>query len=165
MKKLRLPPFLLAVLLAAAAGLRAAPEDKPADKHKDHDHHHASGDVHKPLMGGQLVEIGEHQFNLELKYDGERGVLQAWILDAHAENFVRVPFLTFAIQEEEGQKRVITLKAIGSEISGETPGDSSSFEGEARWLGEIEHFDGIVPAITIRGAEFRDVDFHFHPKG
>jgi len=161
MKILRRLSLFSAALLVAAAGLRAAPDDK----HKDHDHHSGSDHAHKPLMGGQLVEIGEHRFNLELKYDAERGVLQAWILDAHAENFVRVPLLSFAVREEDDPKRVITLHAVGSEISGETPGDSSSFEGEARWLGEIDHFDGVVPVLTIRGTEFRDIDFHFHPKG
>lgn len=158
-------------LLAAGLALLIAPvgcQKAPEAAHDTHDAHagHKHGDhVHKPLMGGQLVEVGEHQFNLEFKYDTERGVLQAWVLDAHAENFVRLPLASFVVQEEDGAKRTITLRAIANPVSGETVGDSSSFEGEARWLGEIKHFDGLVPTILIRGQEFKGIDFHFHPTG
>jgi hypothetical protein len=155
--------FIFAAFFAGLA-LLASAADKSADPHAGHAHKHGSGHVHKPLMGGQLVEIGEHQFNLEFKYDRERGVLQAWVLDAHAENFVRIAALSFEVQEEDGEKRTIVLRALGNDISGEKPGDSSSFEGEAKWLGAIEHFDGVVKAIKIRDLEFRDIDFHFHPQ-
>ena len=153
----------LAALFAGLALFLCA-ADKSADPHAGHEHKHGSGHVHKPLMGGQLVEVGEHQFNLEFKYDRERGVLQAWVLDAHAENFVRIAALSFDVQEEDGAQRTITLRALGNEITGEKPGDSSSFEGEAKWLAEIKHFDGLVKAIKIRDLEFRDIDFHFHPQ-
>lgn len=137
----------------------------PADGHAGHGHEAGGGHAHKPLMGGQLVAVGDHQFNLEFKYDRVRGVLQAWVLDAHAENFVRVSMGLFDVQEAGGAKRTITLRAQANEISGETVGDTAAFEGEARWLGEVGHFDGIVKAIKVRGMEFRDIDFHFHPQG
>lgn len=159
----------LLLLGSILAGLGCAKKETaaatPADAHAGHDHAAHSGHAHKPLMGGELVGVGEHQYNLEFKYDPARGVLQAWVLDAHAENFVRVATPSFEVQEEEGQKRTITLRALGNEISEEKPGDTSSFEGEAAWLGAIEHFDGIVKAIKVRDHEFRDIDFHFHPKG
>ncbi len=131
-----------------------------ADPHAGHNH---GGHVHKPLMGGELVELGAHQFNLEFKYDAARGVLQAWVLDAHAENFVRVGMASFDIQEAAGARRVVTLQAVGNTITGETPGDTSAFEGAAPWLKEVKHFDGVVRAVKVRGAEFRDVAFHLHP--
>lgn len=114
-------------------------------------------------MGGQLVALGDHQYNLELKFDMVRGVLQAWVLDAHAENYVRVGMTLFDVQEAGGLKRTITLHAQANEISGETVGDTALFEGEARWLGEVGHFDGVVKAVKVRGVDFRDVAFHFHP--
>lgn len=158
------PLVLLTLLSLLAAG--CAKKDNVSSAPDAHaGHAHGSGHAHKPLMGGELVEVGEHQFNLEFKFDEKRGVLQAWVLDAHAENFVRVAMASFDVQEEEGQKRTITLRAVANEISGEKPGDTSAFEGEARWLGEIEHFDGLVKAIKVRDSEFRDIDFHFHPKG
>jgi len=132
-----------------------------ADPHAGHNH--GSGHAHKSLMGGELVEVGDHQFNLEFKYDAARGVLQAWVLDAHAENFVRVSMAAFDVQEEGGERRTVTLRAIGNDITGEKVGDTSSFEGAAPWLKDIKHFDGVVKAIKVRDLEFRDIDFHFHP--
>jgi len=134
----------------------------PADEHGHAGHGHG-GHAHKPLMGGELVEVGEHQFNLEFKFDAARGVLQTWVLDAHAENFVRVALPSFELVEAEGARRTIVLQAVANPISGETVGDTSSFEGAAPWLREIKHFDGVVKAITVRGASFHDLEVHFHP--
>lgn len=143
-----------------AAAAKAATEAK-ADSHAGHNH--GSGHVHKPLMGGELVEVGEHQFNLEFKFDAARGVLQAWVLDGHAENFVRVAMASFDVQEADGAKRLITLHAVANDITGEKVGDTSAFEGAAPWLREVKHFDGVVKAIRVRGQDFRDLDFHLHP--
>src|SRR5690606_17491649 len=99
----------------------------------------------------------------ELKFDPARGVLKVWILDAHAENFVRVRMAAFDVQEEGGAQRTITLRAVANPLSGETAGDTSSFEGDAPWLRQIEHFDGVVRAIRVRDLDFRDISFHFHP--
>ncbi len=151
-----------AVTLGSKDSLDAKPA-APAEAHGHEGHGHGGGHAHKPLMGGELVEVGEHQFNLEFKFDTARGVLQAWVLDAHAENFVRVALPSFELVEAEGARRGIVLQAVANEISGETVGDTSSFEGAAPWLREIKHFDGVVKAITVRGVEFRDIDFHFHP--
>ena len=139
----------------------AAPAEAPG--HEGHGHGHGGGHAHKPLMGGELVEVGEHQFNLEFKFDAARGVLQAWVLDAHAENFVRVAMPSFEVREAGGAKRTVVLQAVANPISGETVGDTSSFEGAAPWLGGIKHFDGVVKAVTVRGVEFRDIGFHLHP--
>lgn len=156
---------LATLVLIVATGCSRKDAALASGDHAGHDHGQGAGHAHKPLMGGQLIGVGEHQFNLEFKYDVVRGVLQAWVLDAHAENFVRVSMALFDVQEADGQRRTITLRAQANEISGETVGDTSAFEGEARWLGEIGHFDGIVKAIKVRGVEFRDIDFHFHPRG
>ena len=48
--------------------------------------------VHVAPHGGQLLEVGEHGsgFNLELLLHPD-GFLKIYVLDAHAENFVRIP--------------------------------------------------------------------------
>jgi hypothetical protein len=143
----------------------ACSKKESTDAHTGQGHANGSGHAHQPLMGGELVGIGEHQFNLEFKYDTTRGVLQAWVLDGHAENFVRVSMALFDVQEAGGQLRTITLRALANEMSGEKVGDTSAFEGEAHWLGEVAHFDGIVKAIRVRDTDFRDIAFHLHPKG
>lgn len=123
----------------------------------------ATGHVHKAPNGGELVELGAHQFNLEFRYDAARGMLRAWVLDGHAQEFVRVSMAAFEVQEDNGARRVITLRAMANELTGENVGDSSSFEGEAPWLKDIKHFDGVVKAVRVREVDFRDVKFHFHP--
>lgn len=159
MKKLH----LLFVALALV-GLSACSKKQAATHDADHaGHDHGSGHAHKALMGGELVELGEHQFNLELKFDAARGVLQVWILDSHAENFVRVGMAAFDVQEADGAKRVIVLRPVSNALTGETHGDTSAFEGEAPWLREVQHFDGVVKALRVRGVDFRDVKFHLHP--
>lgn len=150
--------LLVSTLLLTACARREPAPAEPAGAHLQD-----SGHAHKPLMGGQLVPVGDHQFNLEFKYDAARGVLQAWVLDGHAENFVRVSMALFDVQEAGGQKRTITLRALENGMSGEKAGDSSSFEGEAAWLGGTGHFDGVVKAIKVRDTTFRDIAFHFHP--
>lgn len=155
---------LVTLVLLLAPGCSKKEGVASTDAHAAHDHAHGAGHPHKPLMGGQLVEVGEHQFNLEFKYDAARGVLQAWVLDGHAEKFVRVSMSLFDVQEAGGQKRTITMHALANAMTGEKPGDTSAFEAEARWLGEIGHFDGVVKVIRVRGADFRDIKFHFHPR-
>ncbi len=153
-----LVPLLLVSLLVAAC----KPRD-PAPSQAATGAPAASGHAHKSLMGGQLVELGDHEANLELKYDAARGVLQAWVLDGHAENFVRVSMALFDVQEAAGARRTITLRAVANGITGENVGDTSSFEGEASWLGGVGHFDGIVKALKVRDVVYRDIPFHFHP--
>lgn len=134
---------------------------RDAHGHAGHDHGH--GHVHTAPNGGELVELGDHQFNVELLYDKQRGVLRAWMLDAHAENFVRVAMDSFDVQEEGGQHRTITLRATANNLTGETAGDTSYFEGEAPWLREVKHFDGVIKALRVRGTDFRNVKIHLHP--
>jgi hypothetical protein len=150
-----------AILLLLMLGLVGCSRQEPAAAQPAPD----QGHQHAAPNGGQLVELGEHQFNLEFKYDAARGMLQAWVLDGHAENFVRVNMALFDVQETNGQQRTITLRALANGMTGEKVGDTSAFEGEAAWLGGIGHFDGVVKAIKVRDAVFRDVTFHFHPQG
>ncbi|MDP2138438.1 MAG: hypothetical protein Q8J74_11370 [Candidatus Didemnitutus sp.] len=123
----------------------------------------ATGHSHTAPNGGELVELGDHAFNLELRYDAARGRLRAWVLDGHAQNFVRVAMASFDVQEDGGARRVITLHATANDLTGEVAGDTSYFEGDAPWLREIKHFDGILKAARVRDVDFRDVKFHFHP--
>src|SRR5688500_2278609 len=108
--------LLICVSLLAGAGCS---KKKSADAHAGHGHPPGSAHAHQPLMGGELVGIGEHQFNLEFKYDAARGVLLAWILDGHAVNFIRVSMALFDVQEAGGQQRTITLRALANERSEE----------------------------------------------
>jgi hypothetical protein len=168
-------PLALAVTLLAGCGKKQSGDVPHYGSAKSRDarsaadphagHNHGSGHVHRAPNGGELVELGDHQFNLEFKYDAGRGVLQVWVLDAHAENFIRIGMDAFEVVEDGGQRRVVTLQATANAMTGETVGATSYFEGAAPWLGAIKHFDGVVRAVRVRGVDFRDVRFHFHPTG
>lgn len=122
----------------------------------------AGGHEHHAPHGGVLVELGGHQASLELRFDGTRGVLQAWLLDAHAENFVRTDQPGFEIEARAGGAvHAVRFVAVANAMTGETVGDTATFEAPADWLRAAKAFDGRVKAITVRGVTFQDVPFKF----
>lgn len=122
----------------------------------------AAGHAHVAPHGGTLVEVGEHQFNLEFLFDESRGVLQAWFLDAHAENFVRVALPGFEVTATAGEKNyTLTFAPVANAVTGETAGDTAQFEAAAPWLRDAKAFDGVVKAVTVRGVSFSGIAFNF----
>ena len=116
------------------------------------------GHVHTAPHGGTLIELGQHAYNLELVRDAAAGKLSIYILDGHAENFIRI-----AAKEIEvvaiagGQRRPLTLTAVANPATGETVGNTSQFEATADWLKSTAEFPGTVTAVDIRGTVFRNV--------
>lgn len=140
---LRLPLVLSLALFLAACGRK-----EPAPSHP-------GGHVHVAPHGGTLIEIGEHAFNLELLRDAATGKLTAWVLDGHAENFVRlkVPAIE-GLATFGAEKRPFQLKAVANPATGETAGDTSQFEMQADWLKTKDAFTVTIPALEIRGRKF-----------
>ncbi len=120
--------------------------------------HSGGGHAHTAPHGGTLIELGEHAYNLELVRDAAAGKLTVYILDGHAENFVRI-----AAKEIEvvaiagGQRRPLVLTAVANPATGETVGNTSQFEASADWLKSTAEFPGTVTAVDIRGTVFRNV--------
>ena len=125
----------------------------------------ASAHEHHPPHKGTLVEFGEEFAHLELVLDPATGKLTAYALDGEAEKAVRLKQTEIVI-EITGVKDLpsITLKAQGSALSDEKPGDTSEFNATSDKLKDVKNFDGVVKALTIRGKDFKDVKFNF-PKG
>lgn len=142
-------------LLVASFLLAGCARKEPAvSSHGAHAHHAPNG--------GMLVELGEHQFNLEFKFDESRGVVQAWLLDGHAENFVRTDLPGFVVEAHQGgTAAVLRFVAIGNSMSGEAVGDTSYFEAPAEWLRSVNAFDGRVNEITVRGVRFANITFSY----
>ncbi len=140
---LRLPLLLALSLFLAACG------------RKDAGPSHPGGHVHLAPHGGTLLEIGEHAYNLELLRDAAAGKLTAWVLDGHAENFVRlkVPAIEGVATLGTG-KRPFLLQAVANPATGETVGDTSQFEVQGDWLKTAEAFTVSIPALEIRGRKF-----------
>lgn len=133
---------------------------------KDHDHAPAApgGHVHTAPHGGTLVEIGAHAYNLELLLDSAAGRLTAWVLDAHAENFVRVKAPAIEIAAQVGTaRRTLTLAAVANRATGETVGDTSQFEAQADWLKHTASFSGSITVLEIRGTKFERIAFNVVP--
>ena len=134
----------------------------PACGEKEHRHAPASvgRHVHTALHGGTLVEIGDHAYNLELLLDPAAGRLTAWVLDAHAENFVRLRPPTIELTVTAGgDQQALTLAAVANSATGETVGDTSQFEAQAAWLKGATGLAGSIGALEIKGAKFERIAF------
>jgi len=104
------------------------------------------------------VVLGDEQFHLELVLDAPTGTLQAYVLDAEMENFVRSPAPSIEIE------RILVLSAVANPMTGETVGDTSLFQARADWLRSAGSFDAVLRSIPIRGTTFSGIKFNY-PKG
>ncbi len=154
MKKLFLAAMTCVLVLTGCDKREASAAKSPAGA--------SHGHAHTAPHGGTLVEVGAHQFNLEFLFDASRGVLQAWFLDAHAENFVRVALPGFEITATAGGKSyTLAFVPVANAVTGETANDTSLFEAPAAWLGDAKAFDGVIKAVTVRGVSFSNITVHF----
>jgi hypothetical protein len=147
MKTLRLLFGVLAITTLVACGKK----DHAHEKHGEH--------THVAPHGGTLVELGDHAYNLELVRNNEAGKLSAYVLDGHAEKFVRINTSAIELVAMPGGTFTrLSLKAIANPVTGETVGDTSQFEAQADWLKTAGEFAGIVTA-EIRGVKFEKVEY------
>ncbi len=122
----------------------------------------AHGHVHTAPHGGFLVAFAHHA-NLELVLDRKTGTLEAYALDAHAENFVRLAQPSIGITvKADGTTKQIVLEAVANPATGETVGRTSCFRGQTDWLKERTQWDGVIDSIEILGQIFTATPFHFH---
>lgn len=133
-----------------------------------HDHASAAaagaghGHEHHAPHGGTPVVLGDEAYHLELVADAGRGVLQAFVLDGHMENFIRCNAASFEIiATAAGEKRPLLFLPVGDPATGEKPGDTSLFEARADWLKTTPRFDGVLTQLVIRGTTFGGVNFTF----
>ena len=145
--KLSVAPAFAAIVLLILNGCSRPASSTSAGSH-----------THQSPHGGTLVEIGEHAYNLELVRDPAAGKLTAYVLDGHAENFIRITAPSFdLIAFTGGEKRPLSLRAVANTATGETVGDTSQFEAQADWLKTTAEFPGEIPALEIRGTRFQKV--------
>ena len=157
---LRAPLAVLLLCALAACSKQSEHKDYSkvpgGDAHAGHNH---GGHAHAAPHGGTLVELGDHAYNVELLRDAATGKLTVWVLDAHAENFVRIAAPTLELAAMPGGKFTpLTLKAVANHGTGETVGNTSQFEVQADWLKTAGAFSGIV-TVEIKGTKFEKVGF------
>ncbi len=122
----------------------------------------SGGHGHASAHGGVAVELGDHQYHLDFVAEPSTGVLKAWVMDAHAENFVRVTNASWSVRiTAAGVENELALQAQGNAATGEKEGDSSLFLGQADWLKGVERFTAVVPSIEIRGQTYKDLRFSY----
>ena len=134
---------------------------------EDSSHNHqgegGSKHVHVAPHGGQLVEVGEHGsgFNLELVHHFD-GFLQIYILDAHAENFVRIggDFIELTMPGENNTVDRIICEAIPDPVTGETVGNTSLFTSTER-ITDILPLQAMIPRLSILDYTFENIEVNF----
>lgn len=118
----------------------------------------SAGHVHTAPHGGTLVEVGDHAYNLELVRDGIAGKITVYVLDGHAENFVRIAAPSIdLVAFVRGERRALSLQAVANPATGETVGNTAQFEARADWLKSTAEFPGQIDSLDIRGTKFQGI--------
>jgi len=107
--------------------------------------------------------LGEEFAHIEIVLDAGTGKLSAFALDGEAEKSVRVKQSEIEVAVKNPAV-VIKLGGIANTLTGETAGDTSEFSGQSDRLKGATDFDGAIKTISIKGKQFKDVEFNF-PKG
>ena len=147
--------FLFAILIALfVVGCAEHQHDESCESH-------GGLHVHKALLGGQLMALGEHGsgYNLELLID-ENNHFSVYILDAHAENFVRIEQESLQVDLSDGNTTSLILHAVADSATGETVGNTSHFKTK----GTVEKFlplNGIIEMIEIGSKQYPEIEFIF----
>ena len=119
-------------------------------------HHHAAP------HGGTLVELGEHQFNVEFVLDATAGTLTAYVLDGHAENFIRIPSGSWMVEARVGeQTESLTFVPQSNAATGEIIGNTSQYMAQADWLKTAAAFAATIQELDIKGTKYTGVVFNF----
>ncbi len=140
---------LVAVLFLVGCG---GDSSSHADDHSEGSHGHTA------KYGGKLVELGRHEANLEFVFVPTEGRLTAYALDAHAENFVRLPIEGITAQVTvNGAEQTLVLRPMGNSATGEKPGDTSQFQGTSDGLKSATRIEVLVKELPFKSKQFRDI--------
>ena len=154
MHRIALPIALLA--LVACGG-----EDALQHDGQGHDGHAAVDHAaHAPRMGGTLIELGEHELQLELVYDAQAGRLTVYVWDGHVEHPVRTAAASApVVLDLDGAEVALALAARADVLTGETVGDSARFEVDDPRLKGLSAVSGRIGPIAIAGRSWGPVEF------
>lgn len=121
--------------------------------------------VHTAPHGGQLIELGDHQYNAELVLADKKPLLTIYLLGAHAEVPVAIEDKTLTLKVEVDEKeQELTFKANPMEKDPE--GKSSRFELDAE-TSPLKSLDHVHASLSVK---FGDESFsgslgHDHDHG
>jgi hypothetical protein len=128
----------------------------------DHSGHDHGGHQHDAPHGGTLVELGEHEYNLEFVHDAAAGTLTAYVLDGHAEMFVKISSGSWTVEAKAAEKtETLSFAPQANAATGEIIGNTSQFVAQAEWLKTATGFEGTLGDLDIRGKKYAGVKFKF----
>jgi len=132
---------------------------------QEHSHEPAHDDHnHAPKYGGQLVELGAHEFQVELLLYPETGALEAYLWDGHVERAVPSAMTSLTVRVGLGEEQAsIELKPAANPYAQDKAGEATKFRGQSDLLKNLEHFEGVLAEVAVAGKSFKDVAFHYHP--
>ncbi len=149
---------LLSLLLAAMLCISAGCSRDKGDKRG----------LHRPRLGGALVQLGDHAAHMEFVHNAKTGDLTAHIVDAKAATRVRLTqqtiSLTLTSRDGDDATGQLVLGAVDDSALGEKRGDASQFAAATEFLKGRAQFNVIVAEVIVGTETFRDVSFSF-PEG
>lgn len=137
------------------------------NKHDETEHTDGQGHaeeeahVHHPLIeGGSLIELGDHEANLEVHLNAETGELVIYLVDGHATDYVRSSQVSLLVTVEpaEGEAYTLTLPQVASTLSGEKVGDSSKYQLQDDRLKGATDLHGKVASVAMLGTTYSDIE-------
>jgi hypothetical protein len=128
----------------------------------DHSAHDHGGHHHDAPHGGMLVELGEHEYNVEFVHDAAAGTLTAYVLDGHAESFVKIASGSWMVEVKAGgMTDSLSFAPQANAATGEIIGNTSQFTAQAEWLKTSPAFEGTIAELDVRGKKYAGVKFKF----
>ena len=155
----RMRGFVVLAGLVATA-LVACDNRNGAHEHLDAGHDHA------PKFGGRLVELGDHEFQVELVHNSETGALDAYIWDGHVEVPVLCAMTALQVRASVGEKDfTVVLGQAKNPYAKEPDGKASKYSGQHDALKGAHDFEGEIVEVSVADASFKDVAFHYYAGG
>ena len=156
MLAMRAYPFLLALALAAC-GENPDVADQHPNGHGNHDH--------APKYDGRLVELGDHEFQVELRHYPDEGKLEAYMWDGHVEVPVPCAMKSIRIEGEAGSNAFsIELKPVKIRYAKAVEGKSTKFSGQHDALKGAKSFTGKLVEVSLADKTFTAVAFEYTEK-
>jgi len=150
---MRAYPFLLALALVACG------------ENRDVAQHGHGGHDHAPKYGGRLVELGDHEFQVELLLYPDDGKLEAYMWDGHVEVPIPCAMESILIEGEAGaQSFTIGLTQAPPLLGKPMKGKSTKFAGQLDALKGVVAFKGTLVEIKLADKIFTAVAFEYTEK-
>ena len=120
----------------------------------------SGGHQHESVHGGTAVELGTHEFNLDVVFDGTNGRLAAYVMSGHMDGFIRLPAESFEfVGRLPAGDATLILKAVANQATGEKVGDTSLFAVQSDALKGLAGFDAVLKRLSIRGKSCENIAF------